>query len=254
MKRKRLLAAGLCLALVAAVSVAGTLAYFSDSSDAKSNTFTMGHVDIEVVDEPHNLGDTFTDDEGKTHRVVHGTDTPAPGPDGLTYENVMPGDIIDKTVGVTLKAGSMDAWLAIKVTVVPTLPAGSSLVAGDVANEILGLIDKEVTGEWDKAAVLDKDGQPVPGSAVYYYNAPVAAVNAEGKPADVSQTLFAKLELPGAKWDNAYAGLGFNIVVEAAAVQEDNVTLEKFKSMAWSGFEEYTHTDTGAGDGTEAQP
>lgn len=236
MKRKRLLAAGVSLALVAAVSVAGSLAYFSDSTEAKSNTFAMGHVDIDVVDATNQI----SDDAQPGHRVVHGTDTPAPGPDGLTFSNVMPGDIIDKTVGVTLKEGSMDAWLAVKVAVVPTLPEGSTLDANQVANDILTLIDKEVdAAKWDKATVLDEDGQPVPGAAVYYYNTPVAAADTEGNSADVSKTLFTKLELPGTEWDNAYAGLGFDIQVEAAAVQEENVALETFKGMEWSNIEEY---------------
>ena len=235
MKRKRLLAAGLSLALVAAVSVAGTLAYFSDSTDAKTNAFTVGHVDIDVVDDTNLMDDTFTDDEEKVHRVVHGVETP--GAEGLTYEHVLPGDVIDKTVGVTLKADSMDAWLAIKVAVDVALPDSSTLVDTDVADEILGLIDPGT--EWDVVPVLDQDGNDVPGAAIFYYKTVVSAVDVNGEPTDVTKTLFTRLELPGADWGNAYADLGFDIAVEAAAVQADNVSLEDFKAMDWASIEAY---------------
>lgn len=238
MKRKRLLAAGLSLALVAAVTVAGTLAYFTDSTDAKTNTFTVGHVDIDVVDKSDQIiGDTTTIDE-KVHRVVHGVDTPAPGAEGLTYEHVLPGDVVDKTVGVTLKEGSMDAWVAVKVAVNVTLPNGSALNKDDVADEILGLID--ATDEWDVVQVLDAEKQPVPGEAIFYCNTPVSAVDAYGDAADVTKTLFTQLVLPGEEWNNDYADLGFDIAVEAAAVQADNVTLGEFKAMDWASMEEYT--------------
>lgn len=243
MKRKRLLAAGLSLALVAAVTVAGTLAYFTDSTDAKTNTFTVGHVDIDVVDDTNKMGDTITID-GKEHRVVHGT-TPTeptdPNADStLVYEHVLPGDVVDKTVGVTLKVGSMDAWVAVKVAVDVTLPNGSALVADDVANEILGLIDLGEEPAWEKVQILDADKQPVPGTAIFYYKTSVSAVDTNGEPADVTKTLFTQLELPGATWGNAYADLGFDIAVEAAAVQADNVTLDDFKAMTWDSLEEYS--------------
>lgn len=243
MKRKRLLAAGLSLALVAAVTVAGTLAYFTDSTDAKTNTFTVGHVDIDVVDKSDQIpGDTITIDE-KVHRVVHGTTPTDPSATStLVYEHVLPGDVVDKTVGVTLKAGSMDAWVAVKVavnvTLPVTLPDGSALDKDDVADEILGLID--ATDEWDVVQVLDAEKQPVPGAAIFYCNTAVSAVDANGDAADVTKTLFTQLVLPGADWGNAYADLGFDIAVEAAAVQADNVTLDDFKAMDWASMEEYT--------------
>lgn len=239
MKRKRLLAAGLSLALVAAVTVAGTLAYFTDSTDAKTNAFTVGHVDIEVVDESDQIpGDTITIDE-KVHRVVHGTTPTDPSATStLVYEHVLPGDVVDKTVGVTLKAGSMDAWVAVKVAVNVTLPDGSTLNKDDVADEILGLID--ATDEWDVVQVLDAEKQPVPGAAIFYCNTTVSAVDANGDAADVTKTLFTQLVLPGEEWNNDYADLGFDIAVEAAAVQADNVTLDAFKAMDWASMEEYT--------------
>lgn len=236
MKKRNILSFALSLSLVAVIAVAGTLAYFTDSTDAKTNAFTVGHVDIDVVDDTNKMEDTITID-GKEHRVVHGVETPDPGPEGLTYEHVLPGDVIDKTVGVTLKEGSMDAWLAIKVAVDVALPEGSTLAVADVADEILKLI--ATTDEWSVEDVLDTEEQRVPGAAIFYYNTAVSAVDAEGNAADVTKTLFTQLELPGEAWGNAYADLGFDIVVEAAAVQADNVTLADFKAMDWDAMEEY---------------
>lgn len=241
MKRKRLLAAGLSLALVAAVTVAGTLAYFTDSTDAKTNTFTVGHVDIDVVDESGQIpGDTITID-GKQHRVVHGTTPTDPSATStLVYEHVLPGDVVDKTVGVTLKEGSMNAWVAVKVAVNVTLPNGSTLNKDDVADEILGLIELGENSEWDMVPVVGQDENVVPGEAIFYYKTTVSAVNANGDAADVTKTLFTQLVLPGEEWNNDYADLGFDIAVEAAAVQADNVTLDDFKAMDWASMEEYT--------------
>lgn len=49
MKKKTILVAAIAVMLVAALVVGGTLAYFTDTKDAK-NTFTMGNVKIELLE------------------------------------------------------------------------------------------------------------------------------------------------------------------------------------------------------------
>ena len=49
--KKKILAITLCVAMLAIMLVSGSLAYFTDTQ-AKTNTFTMGKVDIEL-DEPN---------------------------------------------------------------------------------------------------------------------------------------------------------------------------------------------------------
>ena len=50
MKKRNLLISLLSLALVAVIGVGATLAYFTDKTDTKKNTFTTGKVDIVLHD------------------------------------------------------------------------------------------------------------------------------------------------------------------------------------------------------------
>ena len=143
MNRKKLLITGLSLLLVAAVSVGATLAYFTDTSEAASNVFTMGHVSADVVDTTGNLDG----EDSPGRRVVTGTLNDPDDPlSGLVYSDVLPGDVIDKTVGAVLYADSMEAWLAVKLEVTATPAEGSSLAAADVVAELLGLGQSLIAG------------------------------------------------------------------------------------------------------------
>lgn len=244
MNRKKLLVAGVSLLTVAAVSVGATLAYFTDTSDAKANTFTMGHVSIDIVDKSNQLDQSAY----PNNRVV--ADDPNDSSDGLQFKDVLPGDIIDKTVGVTLEKGSMDAWLAIKVNVQAKPGNGSSLDPANVQQELIDLIDEELYDvNWVSGdPVAEKDGTT---SVVYYYNEPVSVTDSNNM-----VTLFRWLKIPGATWGNDYAGLGFSLTVQAAGVQADNVTFADFQAMDWSSFEEYpasSSADAGSEDTTEEE-
>lgn len=232
MNRKKLLITGLSLLLVAAVSVGATLAYFTDTSEAASNVFTMGHVSADVVDTTGNLDG----EDSPGRRVVTGTLNDPDDPlSGLVYSDVLPGDVIDKTVGAVLYADSMEAWLAVKLEVTATPAEGSSLAAADVVAELLGLIDDQVDAdEWEKVPQAD-------GSVIYYYKQPVAPdydASTDTYSA-VTKTLFDRILIPGAEWDNKYAGLSFEVKAQAAAVQEDYVSYDAFKAMDWNAFEKY---------------
>lgn len=242
MNRKKLLVAGVSLLTVAAVSVGATLAYFTDTSDAKANTFTMGHVSIDIVDKSNQLDQK----DYPYNRVV--ADDPDVDGDGLQFKDVLPGDIIDKTVGVTLEKGSMDAWLAIKVNVAATPRTGSSLDSANVQQELIDLINDELYDvNWVSGdPVAEEDGTT---SVVYYYKEPVSVTDSNNM-----VTLFRWLKIPGADWGNDYAGLGFSLTVQAAGVQADNVTFADFQAMDWSTFEEYptsSSADAGSEDTTE---
>ena len=50
MKKKSILVAAIAVMLVAALVVGGTLAYFTDKTEAKQNTFTVGNVSIELLE------------------------------------------------------------------------------------------------------------------------------------------------------------------------------------------------------------
>ena len=94
MKAKKLAIAVTSAALVAAVTIGGSLAYFTDS-DANSNVITMGHV-----------SGTLTETQEQTR-----TD----GTKGLDFTNLVPGQTIQKDPTVTIDRNSEDAYVRVKI-------------------------------------------------------------------------------------------------------------------------------------------
>lgn len=93
MKKNKILALSLCTCLAATAVVGGTLAYFTDT-DVKTNTFTTGNVDIDLIEE-------FTQNS-----------------------KLMPG--IDVTKKVTVQnTGSENAYVRVHVAIPSMLDSGS---------------------------------------------------------------------------------------------------------------------------------
>lgn len=93
MKNKKITTLVASLALVAALGIGATLAYFSDSDEAV-NTITMGKIDMDL-EEPK--FDPDGDGEGE-------------------IDDVDPGDSVYKDPTIIVKAGSEDAYLRAKIT------------------------------------------------------------------------------------------------------------------------------------------
>ena len=88
MKKKTILVAAIAVMLVAALVVGGTLAYFTDKSDAKVNTFTVGNVGIDLTETKWNAD--------ADHKLV-------------------PGKFYDKNPTITVDADSQDAYVFLKL-------------------------------------------------------------------------------------------------------------------------------------------
>lgn len=99
MNKKKLLTLAVAVALVGAVGVGSTLAYFTDKDDAQ-NVITMGHVDIDL-DEPG-----FDNDDDEHDNTIGG---------------VVPGDVITKDPTITVAEDSEDAYIRAKVVMGSTL-------------------------------------------------------------------------------------------------------------------------------------
>lgn len=82
---KKTLMVALAFVLVIAMSVAGTFAYLTAQTNDVVNTFTVGKVDIDL-----------TETTGETYKMI-------------------PGEKIDKNPKVTVKAGSEDSWVFVKI-------------------------------------------------------------------------------------------------------------------------------------------
>ncbi len=218
MKKKNLLTAALSLSLIGVIAVGGTLAYFTDKTDAKTNTFTAGNVEIELIDKSEN-GD------GRT------AGRPNADGNGITYSNVMPGDVLSKEVSVKVDDSSQSAWVALKLTVDTTLPQDSKLNKDDVEKEIWKMIKKAVAEEQSSktegTGVWNKEGD------IFYYDQHPEDAKKDKGGVDATQTadyLFKGLTIP-TTWGNEYEGISFSIKVEAAAVQQANLTYDEAKKQ-----------------------
>lgn len=100
--KKKFLAFAMVFALAAVAVVGGTMAYFTDK-DAKDNTFTVGNVNVALVEQQNGI-----DKETNQPALV-------PFEDGKV---LMPGsnNAVDKIVSVK-NTGSNDAYVRVKITV-----------------------------------------------------------------------------------------------------------------------------------------
>lgn len=209
MRQKSIMTAAVSLGLIAVIGIGATLAYFSDSTGTAENVFTTGLVNIELVDE--------TDSDAAMTGQVAGVPN-AEG--GVTYTDVMPGDNLSKIVGATILDDSQPCWLGFKVSV-----SSASAQKDLVEQEVVDLV-------WDsiqKSAQKDPNWiVKVEGTDIYCYRTVETAYNAEDPVAN-RVLLFNGIQIPGAEWDNRYAGVNFNIDVKAAAVQTANLPAPSFE-------------------------
>lgn len=135
MKKKKIFSLVVALALVGAVAVGATLAYFTDSHTAK-NVITMGNVDIDL-DEPN--FDPTPEGEEKDNKI----------------EDITPGEEITKDPTITVADDSEDAYLRAKI-------------------EITGLGDEQ-KAELLKGINVDADHWYLGEDGYYYYQSIVKA-------------------------------------------------------------------------------
>lgn len=138
MKMKKALTMVGALALVGALGIGSTLAYFTDKADAE-NVITMGHVDIEISEPKFDLA------TNKTKKIT----------------NIVPGDTIAKDPTITVKEGSEDAYIRAKL--VFDAVEGSVALTSQQKTDILNNLNIDDT-KWYLAA----DGY-------YYYKDAVTA-------------------------------------------------------------------------------
>ena len=199
MKKKNLLISLLSLALVAVIGVGATLAYFTDKTDVKNNVFTTGMVDITLTD--------TSDSEKATE-----TET------GIFFDEVMPGDLLDKDVYITVDKDSAPAYVGAFVSV------DYSHFSRPDAYDVMGLVNDAMMragtmNNWNTyyVSVGSTDG------VLYVYNQVVEPDDAN----DVVLDLFSDIQIPTA-WGNDFAASSFGINVQAFAAQAENFSEAQF--------------------------
>lgn len=111
MKMKNLLIGGMSLALVACISVGGTLAYLSAQTGTATNTFTMNGLTLvvsETADAATSNGDYKQKLKSNTEGAAGVASVSTPelakdDSDGIAYTDILPGAVMSKKPVITVK-------------------------------------------------------------------------------------------------------------------------------------------------------
>ncbi|MBQ7840003.1 MAG: hypothetical protein IJ390_05910, partial [Lachnospiraceae bacterium] len=127
---KKVLLTGLSLALVAIMSIGGTMAYLTQNVGEKENVFKVGNIDVSLDEEVGVVGDGGEVKENE---------------EGADYTEIMPGDYLKKEVTVS-NDGKTDAYVAVTVTL-----KNEAHNAGDLINAAIDKYYETKLGEGDAA-------------------------------------------------------------------------------------------------------
>ena len=180
------------IAMLAAVSVSGTLAYYTAKGQAH-NVITTGGVDIRLVEKTEVVGDDGT----KTL-----VDFPEEGIGG-----VMPGTSVSKIVSVK-NDGSANAWIRMKVEMEITDNSGNAMPME---------IDLKDTAEVETIPIMSvsvDDEKWIYDGEYYYYCKSVSPEHSTDPLFE--EVMFAK------EMGNEYQNCTTNIIISAQAVQVTN--------------------------------
>lgn len=183
---KKTLTMILSLALVAALSIAGTLAYLTSTTQKVENTFSVGKVSIDL-------------DEGKFDKAT-GTHNPSERVKANDYGTLVPGVEYDKDPIVTVKKDSEDCYVFVKV------------------QNGLGTYESDAVGYTNIDAQIEANGwtaYTTDGATGVYYRTVTKS------DADQKLNVFGNFMIDG---DDVTAGTVISpIIIKAAAVQKDGI-------------------------------
>lgn len=220
MTKKKVFIAALAICLVAILSL-GTLAWFSDD-DALTNKFYIAESTDLTEDSIFSVDVT---------EVGDGED------DGLEYQDVHPGDELDKETKVTNTSDDgYDQYIRVTITIEDRAiweemitEAGLDFADFEIRDIFVGFD----SAKWD----LEKSTLTYPGDTiqyVIYYKDIVAA----GQTIDVFDAVAVPTFMTrehAAKFNNS-ANHGFNIDVKAEAVQSKNIIVADGEHDAYDAF------------------
>lgn len=233
MKARKILVSIAALALVAAISIGGTIAYLT-SQDQVKNTFTVGKVKITLDEARVNQdGDKLyvpndkTEDENFKDYTTDSTNATIAKRVKANDYKLLPGHTYTKDPTVTVKAGSEESYVRMLVTVTFDKQLTDEQLATNLDNIFVGYN----SNNWVRNA---KDVKIVDDKTVityeYRYNTTVSAGTTDNK----LPALFTGIKVPG-EWTNEdLAAIGaFNIGIVAEAIQADGFTTA---DLAWAAF------------------
>lgn len=180
--------------LIAVLVVGGSLAYFT-SQDTANNVFTLGKVSGDLTESTQ----SGTSDDGRV--IKPGT----PNRDGsITYDRVLPGDLLSKEPVVNLGSDSQDAYVRVKLEVINE--------DGKLTEEQKAMLITEKCLNFGSDWVATGDGY------VYYQN----MLSNQAGTVNKTTPVFTVVSIPGPEWGNNTAESKYSISITADLIQADN--------------------------------
>ncbi len=197
MKKTRGITLAVAICLVAILAL-GSLAYFTDSKTV-TNEFKVASTgeDTPTADELFSIAlyETNADGEQET--------------EGITYENIAPGDVLDKDPTVE-NTGLYSQWVRVSVTISDATAWKEAM--GDA--DVISVMNVD-TANWTSAGDAEEDEEADTITYVFYYNSVLEA----GETA----TLFTAVTIPTYfEADDMVALSSFTISIVADAIQSQN--------------------------------
>lgn len=230
MTKRKVFVVALAICLLAIISM-GTLAWFNASGDITNN--------FKVATDENDTDPTFSVKVSETD--LDGNETE----DGVTYYDVVPGDVIDKDPKVT-NTGDYTQWIRVSVTMTKAKywkDFGGSLAFTEIfEGSTYGLAANVGTANEKWLLVEDAVEPNAEGNAVWYLY-----LNRE-LPSGSDELVFTKVNIDEDFTLEEILSLGgeFSINVKAEAVQRDNTgdnAVEAFNTVGWTVGTEFVDKD-----------
>lgn len=189
--KKKIAVLCLVVCLLATAIIGGTMAYFTDTTDPVTNTFTVGKVDITLTEPAWNPANA----------------------------KLMPGARIVKNPTITVGNDSEDAWVFAEFTVGADLLDLIETEAGSTTTPVASLLPKWFSGLTSNYTVFKSEENPY-GSYTYI----IGFNNAMSKNSSV--TLFDAVTVPATVTSKMLEDAGQNsltLTIKAYAIQKQNV-------------------------------
>ena len=193
MKMKNMLIGGMSLALVACISIGGTLAYLTSKTDTMTNEFKFGGFTITQTEE----ADTKATSDGEG---------------GYIYNNVVPGDVLKKDVKISLSSTTnTNAYVYVAVK-----DAAADVNYGTMSD---GKFVQQASSGWKE--ITKQDASAMNGNYKLYVYVKDKAV---AEPVNNLQptSLFTNVEVPNTDGAQSFTS-GQTIQIASYAIQADNM-------------------------------
>lgn len=230
--KKKVTVVSLVVCLLAILSFS-TLAWFN-AKDEVTNTFKIadsdgdGTPDFSVeVWENETDGDNDADQDGDgDNSIAH---------DGVTYEDILPGDVLAKNPTVE-NTGDYEQWVRVYVTFDEWEVISNACAAKGISDDLRTWLDVNAglsTPAWTPVGDGVVENNAI--TYVYYYNYKLTK--------DATATLFYNVTIPGAfeQEDMKFVNGNFTIKVKAEAIQADNTGANAYDAFAACWSEDYSN-------------